>query len=185
MTGGEVTISAQVAIPLGPRTPSADRLHHFAWVVRDSEATRHFYEDLIGLPLVATWCEQDELGEYCHTFFGLGDGGALAFFQFADDENHERHRTRRAGMAHVALKVDAAEQEAARERLREGGVPAMTIDHGFCVSLYAADPDGLTVELTVDDADIEAIEAERRATAHADLARWLAGDRTPNNRYRR
>ena len=29
-------------------------LHHAAWVTRDQEATRHFYEDILGLPLVAT-----------------------------------------------------------------------------------------------------------------------------------
>jgi catechol 2,3-dioxygenase-like lactoylglutathione lyase family enzyme len=33
------------------------RLHHAAWVTRDQEATRHFYEDILGLPLVATWAE--------------------------------------------------------------------------------------------------------------------------------
>ena len=37
------------------------RLHHTAYVTKDLEATRHFYEDLIGMPLTATWCESDEL----------------------------------------------------------------------------------------------------------------------------
>jgi glyoxylase I family protein len=37
------------------------RLHHTAYVTKDLEATRAFYEDLIGLPLVATWSETDEL----------------------------------------------------------------------------------------------------------------------------
>ena len=37
------------------------RLHHTAGVTRDLEATRHFYEDLLGLPLIATWCEQETL----------------------------------------------------------------------------------------------------------------------------
>ena len=37
------------------------RLHHTAYVTKDLEATRAFYEDLIGLPLTATWSEQDEL----------------------------------------------------------------------------------------------------------------------------
>lgn len=57
------------------------RLHHNAYVTKDQEATRAFYEDLIGLPLVATWSEADELfgaeRVYCHTFFGLGDGSAV------------------------------------------------------------------------------------------------------------
>ncbi len=64
------------------------RLHHNAYVTKDQEKTRQFYEDVIGLPLVATWCESDELfgkmRTYVHTFYGIGDGGALAFFQFAD-----------------------------------------------------------------------------------------------------
>ena len=37
------------------------RLHHTAYVSKDLEATRHFYEDILGLPLVATWCEQEQL----------------------------------------------------------------------------------------------------------------------------
>ena len=35
------------------------RLHHTAYVTKDLERTRAFYEDLIGLPLLATWCESD------------------------------------------------------------------------------------------------------------------------------
>src|SRR4051794_3280935 len=69
-----------------------ERLHHNAYVVKDQEANRRFLEDLLGIPLIATWCEKSwraELSrevEFCHTFFGLADGGALAFFQFADPE---------------------------------------------------------------------------------------------------
>src|SRR4029077_20277248 len=71
------------------------RLHHHAYVVKDHEANRRFIEDLLGIPLVATWCEKTyraDLGrevEFCHTFFALKDGGALAFFQFADEEMYE------------------------------------------------------------------------------------------------
>ena len=35
------------------------RLHHTAYVSKDLEATRKFYEEIIGLPLLATWCEKD------------------------------------------------------------------------------------------------------------------------------
>src|SRR4029077_11032696 len=53
------------------------RLHHNAYVVKDHEANRRFLEDLLGIPLVATWCEKTYRGdlgggvELCHTFFGL------------------------------------------------------------------------------------------------------------------
>ncbi len=59
------------------------RLHHYAFPTKDQEATRAFYEEMIGLPLVATWSEAEALAgsdvrsEYCHTFFALGDGSAL------------------------------------------------------------------------------------------------------------
>ena len=32
-----------------------ERLHHHAYVVKDHEANRRFLEDLLGIPLVATW----------------------------------------------------------------------------------------------------------------------------------
>ena len=63
------------------------RLHHHAFVVCDQEATQRFYEEIIGLPLVATWCEEEDFGAgpvaYCHTFYEIADGSCLAFFQFA------------------------------------------------------------------------------------------------------
>ena len=37
------------------------RLHHTAYVSKDLEATRKFYEEVIGLPLLATLCEKDML----------------------------------------------------------------------------------------------------------------------------
>ena len=72
------------------------RLHHHAYVVKDHEANRRFIEDLLGIPLVATWCEKShnsETGEeieFCHAFFGLADGSALAFFGFADPKMYQR-----------------------------------------------------------------------------------------------
>ncbi|MFF7651591.1 hypothetical protein ACFZCY_19435 [Streptomyces sp. NPDC007983] len=36
------------------------RLHHHAWTVDDQEATRRFHEDVIGLPLPATWSEVED-----------------------------------------------------------------------------------------------------------------------------
>jgi len=167
------------------------RLHHHAFVVADQERTRHFYEDLLGFPLIATWCEVDGAEgddgiEYCHTFFGLADGSALAFFQFADPEVQAQMALPAplSPFFHVALAVDADGQAAAGARLEAAGVTPLVIDHGYCRSLYVGDPDGLLVELTVDHPDVEQINATRRSAAHDDLARWLAGDRRPNNTWR-
>lgn len=174
-------------------TPTAARLHHNAYVTKDQEATRHFYEDLIGLPLIATWCEADELfgaeRVYCHTFFGLADGSALAFFQFANPEDAKLFGPEMPDtpFSHIALKVDAEVQDAVAARLAEAGYeePAtFVLEHGYCRSLYARDPNGLLLELTADHPKVEEISATRLATAKADLARWLAGDHTSNNTYR-
>ncbi|MET8689224.1 VOC family protein [Streptomyces sp. NPDC004732] len=175
------------------------RLHHHAWITDDQEANRRFYEDVIGLPLVATWTEREVLfgaeRVYSHALYGLADGSALAFFQFADPEHQEEFKTEinATPLRHIAFKVEAATQEAIRERVIAAGdagdagstkADAHVIDHGFCVSLYITDPNGLILEFAVDHPDVEKIDAERRATAHADLARWLAGDHISNNRWR-
>lgn len=163
------------------------RLHHHAFVVADQEATRRFYEDVLGLPLVATWCEVDDAGAYCHTFFELADGSCLAFFQFADPAVQAANATPSGSVYdHVALAVTLAVQEDVRERADAAGVGHLTIDHGYCVSLYVPDPDGLIVELTADHPAAVTADAVagRRSTAHAELARWLAGDHTDNNAYR-
>ena len=175
------------------RTTTVARLHHNAYVTRDQEATRRFYEELIGLPLIATWSEADELfgaeRVYCHTFFGLADGSALAFFQFADESDQELFGPTMPAtpFSHIALKVDADSQDEVARRLLvpRGGEPAtFVLEHGYCRSLYVRDPNGLLIELTADHPDVESINATRAASAHEDLAKWLGGDHTSNNTYR-
>ncbi len=60
-------------------------LHHNAYRCRDSEATRAFYEDFLGLPLVnSTLAPRADGGPdaaFLHTFFRLDDGSCLAFFE--------------------------------------------------------------------------------------------------------
>jgi glyoxylase I family protein len=169
------------------------RLHHNAYVTADMEATRHFYEDLIGMPLIATWCESDELfgamRTYCHCFFGLADGSALAFFQFVKPEDQALFGPKMPSSPfhHIALNVDQATFDAAAKRLKDAGFaePRMYIlEHGYCRSVYAADPNGMTLELTVDDAAAAQGAEERRAKAHSELKRWLGGDHTSNNTWR-
>src|SRR5467141_3829177 len=120
------------------KTPS--RLHHTAYVTRDLEATRLFYEDLLGFPLIATWCESDELfgavRTYCHCFFGIGDGSALAFFQFEKPEDQELFGPKipSTPFHHIALKCDAETQNQVKERLEAAGYrePAsFVLEHGY------------------------------------------------------
>ncbi|RZT84229.1 catechol 2,3-dioxygenase-like lactoylglutathione lyase family enzyme [Pseudonocardia sediminis] len=169
------------------------RLHHNAFVTKDQERTRAFYEDVIGMPLVATWTEVDELfgaeRVYCHTFFALADGSALAFFQFANPEDQELFdpELTPSPFRHIALATDRANQDAIRTRIADAGYvepQTFVLDHGYCVSLYITDPNGLLLEFTVDDPDADAINEVRRAHARKDLERWLGGDHSSNNTYR-
>jgi glyoxylase I family protein len=175
-------------------SPLPLRLHHHAFVVRNGERNRRFFEDLLGIPLVATWCEQGRSAElqrevaFCHTFFGLADGSALAFFEFADPELYALTQAEAPAKVgrydHVALKVERASYEELKGRLERAGKPFRETDHGYCTSLYVTSPDGLIVEFTLDPPDADVIAAARRADAHEALARWRAGDRRPNNALR-
>ena len=169
------------------------RLHHTAYVTRDLEATRRFYEELLGFPLIATWCEADELfgavRTYCHCLFGIGDGGALAFFQFEKLEDQELFGPRMppTPFHHIALKCDTETQNQVKERLADAGYrepDTFVLEHGYCTSLYVTDPNGMIVELTVDAPNAEKIAADRRVDAYSELKRWLAGDHRSNNVYR-
>ena len=174
-------------------TSLAQRLHHTAYVTKDQEATRAFYEDVLGFPLLATWSEADELfgavRVYCHTFFGLADGSALAFFQFADAEDQALFGPElpASPFRHIALNVDKETQAELEARIAKAGLQppqTYTLEHGYCRSVYVEDPDGMIVEFTCDDPRAAAGDAYRRSIAHAELKRWLAGDHTTNNDFR-
>lgn len=163
-----------------------DRLHHNAYVSKDLEQTRAFYEDIIGLPLVTTWREGEGDNAYCHTFFELSDGGALAFFQFANPDAAEEHQKGKptSHFYHIALNASQACQAAVASKAEANGLEPQVIDHGYCTSLYLMDPDGMLVELTVDTEEALPLIQARRENPHRELAEWLAGDHTPNNQMR-
>lgn len=169
------------------------RLHHNAHVTKDQEKTRRFYEEVIGMPLVATWCESDllfgKVRTYCHTFFGMSDGGALAFFQFADpaDQAEFDPPLTPSPFRHIALAVDQETQQAIEARIVKAGIkPPQTfwLEHGYCRSLYVVDPNDLILEFTLDAPGADKINSDRRTDAHQELKRWLAGDHSSNNTYR-
>jgi glyoxylase I family protein len=169
------------------------RLHHTAYVTKDQEKTRKFYEEVIGLPLTATWCETDMLfgkeRTYVHTFYGIGDGGALAFFQFANPEDQAEFGPAmpQSPFHHIALQVDAETQAAIEGRIAKAGIKppdTYVLEHGYCRSVYINDPNGLILEFTLDAPQVEQINKTRRSDAHQELKRWLAGDHHSNNTYR-
>ena len=132
--------------------------HHVAFACSDIEATRHFYEDLMGFPLVHTEMAGSQEAFMRHIFFDTGDGSCLAFFHLNGKLAPEPVRTDiSTGMGlpvwvnHVAFKSDEARMEAVRKVMADAGVePIMEQDHGWCHSLYYPDPNGIMVELCRD-----------------------------------
>jgi len=171
----------------GIRGAMPTRLHHFAYTTYDMETTRRFYEDVIGMPLAQTWIETRDTPDggtsaYVHCFYGLADGGALAFFEYEGREPVTYSDPQPS--FHIALRCDEATQAGIRDRLTGAGYSARVTDHGYCVSLYVTDPNGLMLEFTVDHEDIDAIVARQAAAAHEELERWRSGDHRPNNTLR-
>lgn len=162
------------------------RLHHTAYVSADPERTRHFYEDVLGIPLTGFWIERETLGGVEHEFglalYGLADGSCLSFFNFADPALQQQHAAKKQGLfVHLALEVEQEEQEILQRRFDEAGIPVMEFDHGYVRSLYVEDPDGQTIEICVEPEEMKDTGPERRAAARDALRRWQAGDRTVNN----
>jgi hypothetical protein len=126
---------------------------------------------------------------YCHLFFALGDGGALAFFKFAHKEDEELFGPKMPASPfhHIALNVDKETQQGIEKRLAAAGYKeprSFVLEHGYCRSVYVTDPNGLILEFTLDHPEVEKINTTQRGRAHAELKRWMAGDYTSNNTYR-
>jgi catechol 2,3-dioxygenase-like lactoylglutathione lyase family enzyme len=145
-------------------------LHHSAYRCRDSEETRRFYEDFLGLPLVealpigTTKTGRD--ASVLHTFFAMADGSCLAFFE-APDEPFE-FKAQRDFDLHIALAVDDEQLHRMFDRGRAEGIETRGIsDHGFCRSIYFRDPNGYVVELAAPVGDAPADRAAARRTLDA------------------
>lgn len=154
-------------------------LHHNAYRCRDSEETRRFYEDFLGLPLVHTLkIEQTKTGRstgtgVLHTFFQLDDGSCLAFFEapempfeFKDQHDFDLH---------IALEV---EPEALDRMFAKGKIEGREIrgvsDHGFIRSIYFRDPNGYVIELAAKVPGHESAMDPKKSHAREILNEWQA-----------
>lgn len=125
-------------------------LHHNAYRCRDSEETRRFYEGFLGLRLAGALRIKESMTgrrtDVLHTFYELGDGSYLAFFEapdrpfdFKDQHDYDLH---------IALEVDAATLQRMFEKGKAEGREVRGIsDHRFIHSIYFRDPNGYVIEL--------------------------------------
>jgi catechol 2,3-dioxygenase-like lactoylglutathione lyase family enzyme len=125
-------------------------LHHNAYRCRDSEQTRSFYEGFLGLELAgALEIRETKSGratDVLHTFYRLGDGSFLAFFE-APDMPFE-FKPQHDFDLHIALEVDRPTLERMFDKGRTSGVETRGVsNHGFIDSIYFRDPNGYVIEL--------------------------------------
>ncbi len=167
------------------------RLHHFAIGTKDMAKTKAFYSGLLGLKHSQTWKEEfpdPSRGplHYMHCFFELGDGSALAFFQFAKGDREDPERLPREVFDHhIALRVETKEDLLAiKEKYEKAKLRYSVVDHGYCWSMYTRDPNGMLVEIAVDPPGVEKIFASKAVTADKELQEFLNGDYSVSNHER-
>ncbi len=150
-------------------------LNHAAYRCRDSEETRQFYEDFLGLPLVdalaigTTATGRD--ARVLHTFFAMQDGSCIAFFE-APDEPFE-FKAQLDFDLHIALTVDQSTLQTMFEKGKAEGIETRGVsDHGFIHSIYFRDPNGYVVELAAPTGKTQGSTEDRRAKARTLLTEW-------------
>jgi catechol 2,3-dioxygenase-like lactoylglutathione lyase family enzyme len=157
---------------------SVRHIRHHAYACWDSEETRHFYEDILGMPLVATIVLEDPLradgSMCCHTFFEIADGTVLEFFEHTS-LFHPKDFTAHSGFhRNVALEVEGdAMVRQFKCKLDAAGVTNVLTDHGGSLSLRFSDPNGLILELMANIPTSLEYQRTLRASAHSDLQQWL------------
>jgi catechol 2,3-dioxygenase-like lactoylglutathione lyase family enzyme len=152
--------------------------HHVALATRDIKATHEFYTTAMGFELVKVVVgPAGERGFAKHLFYDTGNGELIAFWDLHDpDLSPDWSPAIATGLGlpiwtnHVAFSAaDRADLDRRRERWLAHGVDVMEADHGFCVSIYATDPNGILVEFcTTTDPDFA--DRERSARLLADPA---------------
>ena len=124
---------------------SARGVHHLALLSSSVERTIEFYQDVLEFPLTELFENRDYQGS-THFFFDIGNGNALAFFDFPG-LNLGSYAEVLGSMHHLAISVTAEKQAYLRGKLEAAGIP---IEFEHQSSIYFSGPDGERLELLAD-----------------------------------
>ena len=140
------------------------RLNHAVLYVRDVQATRDFYEQVLGFETL-TWMPGQG------AFFrapGSTNDHDLGVFQVGSDAGPSDAGRGTVGLYHLAWEVDTLDElERLRGVLQHHGALVGASDHVTTKSLYARDPDGIEFEVCW-ILPAEHVTEELRAVAKAD-----------------
>ena len=147
-------------------------LNHIAYPTWDSQRTHDFYTQVLKCPFLAAIQldvvpSSGERTPYLHTFFGLSNGGAIAFFE-VDGLPNPGPDAIPSWIRHIALNVDSMDElHAWKAHFEANSIDVNGIvDHdGVWESLYVFDPNGVRIELTVQTRDLTDADAAEGAAA--------------------
>ena len=150
-------------------------LHHNAYRCRDSEETRQFYSDFLGLPLVNAFqireTKSGRATKTLHSFYQLEDGSCLAFFE-APDMPFDFKKQHDFDL-HIALEVSPEDLQTMFAKGRAAGMETRGIsDHEFIDSIYFRDPNGYVIELTAKRPEHDAYMDQAARSARTALDTW-------------
>lgn len=124
-------------------------VRHVALRVRDIEAARQWYSDILGMTV-----EDEFPGRALFVRFGPYYHHDLAIFQA--DKELDLPSPNQVGLAHIALLVDSLEGVRQwYQHLKAKGVDVRGSDHGVTRSIYFTDPDGNPFEIYCDNPDFD------------------------------
>ncbi len=130
----------------GERPASTARgVHHAALLSSDVATTIEFYQGLLEFPLTELFENRDYPGS-THFFFDIGNGNALAFFDFPGLDLGPYAEVL-GGHHHLAISVEPDTWRRLKAKLDDAGVGYHEVGG---TSIYFAGPDGERLELIAD-----------------------------------
>jgi catechol-2,3-dioxygenase len=128
-------------------------LGEIALRVNSLDAMQHFYEQVIGLPLITRFPNS--------AFFKIADGYAghtqvLALFDRSQSPGYRGTDAATSTVDHIAFEIALPDFAAEKKRLEALGLQVETAEHAWVHwrSLYVSDPEGNQVELVCYDASV-------------------------------
>ena len=133
-------------MPADKRSASSARgQHHQALISSNVVRTIEFYQDLLEFPLTELFENRDYNGS-THFFFDIGNGNALAFFDFPGLDLAPYAEVL-GSMHHLAISVSPEKHAHLKKKLAAAGIE-LTFDYE--TSIYFSGPDGERLELIAD-----------------------------------
>lgn len=178
-----------------PDAPACKGLHHAAFLCRDPEETRKFYEEVLGFRLVAAvvlpsgvglaaayaadlgdGVETDEQREMLTMFIEVSPERFITFFDVPDTLTEKKFKVRDGVEEyHLAFELESwTELRQMKQRMEAFGVPVSgPVDLQANYSIYFYDPNGIHLEFTIRSEAYEQVYAYASQNASAGLAEWM------------